>query len=81
MKIFEEWAAEHGIGKESYGYEELRECWTAAQYALNSELGIAANEAAKDARRKVAVDAINAALTGTASDAEWLDAIIREAQG
>lgn len=88
MILFEEWKA---------GYIAPRSCdramadaWEAGQYALNSELAISANEAAKDARRKVAVEKINAifaveqtvwAQKDERSSQEILESLIKEAQG
>lgn len=86
MRTFEEWLAINGRGFTQREIEITRACWIDAQFALNSELGIAANEAAKTERRKVATVVIVHDLPryinrSTPVLADWLDAIIKEAQG
>lgn len=63
--------------------------FTAGQFALNSELGVAENEAAKVERRKRALDKIGLLLPlkheitmprDTRTDYEIVEAIIKEAQ-
>lgn len=62
----------------------LHACWTAAQFALNNELGVAGNEAAKVSRRKLAVEWIVEFYNGDPDPDEHVrtvDAIIKECQG
>lgn len=73
-------------GQSSYLGDAYKSGWTDGQFALNNELGIAANEAAKDARRKAALEAymrheFRIPENDDPGTWDWLDAIIKEAQG
>jgi hypothetical protein len=73
---FEEWEdkwLDDHLGK----HPSAADAWDAATYAANTRVGDASNEAEKDARRKVAMDALS---DRDFTDAE-LDTIIKVAQG
>ncbi len=77
------WATEAYKGPWTDLDKVCRAAWDAATYAASTRAGDAANEAEKDARRKVAVAKILPLLEENqlSGDADRLDAIIKVAQG
>ena len=82
MSSFEEWWTTQSEGHPD-NVPKYREIWDAATYAANNAQGVAANEAEKDARRKVAVEKLSVLW-----QEDWapmvrskMDAIIKECQG
>ena len=49
-QTFEQWCLSIQLDPNSWLGKANRQAWEAAQFALNNELGVAANEAAKAAR-------------------------------
>jgi hypothetical protein len=89
-QTFEEWWGEYVGNKSGVVTREgfataVRAAWDAATYAMNQEQGIAANEAAKDARLQAAMDKIRDEYEDyyAISDAAMagIRAIIKVAQG
>jgi hypothetical protein len=86
---FQEWRDNrYGLVNEEtfLNLSDLQAAWDAATTAVNVRSGDSANEAEKDARRKVAIEKMTDWFGGQCLDApltfsEMLDAIIKKAQG
>lgn len=81
---FEEWWAGLEMRLEPLPMDyaqDFEACWNAAQFALNNEMSVAANEAAKSARRKVALEELGGMAIFDEIDVQKMDAIIKQAQG
>lgn len=86
MSGFEEWWAQRYLQSGESIEDLARSAWQAGQFALNSELGIAANEAAKAERLESALQKVDDALPASTyqQDQSFLAkmrTIIKEAQG